>query len=200
MPTILPEAVKDLQKTLDDLGKDLPGVHLAVASSDSILFSGQAGNFDMLHPGRQASPEDILWFASTTKLLTAVCYLQLVDRGDITLDTDMRGLYPPLKEATSKILEGFNEGEPVFKENNEAVTLTMMLNQTSGFGMEFGEKIPAWKKVTEKGKGFVNSCKIVSTGGDKLTTGKPYPYTPMRCARRGVRVWKLGRVSGIRTS
>jgi len=74
----------------------------------------------------------------------------------------MTDLYPPLKKAASKILTGFDkDGEPVFKENSKPITLGMMLNQSSGFGMEFGETVQAWKKYSKVGKGFVNSCKVV---------------------------------------
>jgi CubicO group peptidase (beta-lactamase class C family) len=164
-PKINAKAAGPLQKTLDELSRNIPGVHLSVASPTSILFSGQAGLFDMLDQGpssRKASSDDIMWFASTTKLLTAVCYLRLVDQGVLTLETDMREFYAPLREATSKILEGFDEdGKPIFAATDRKVTLGMMLNQTSGFGQEFGEKVQRWKKVTDKGKGYVNSCKVV---------------------------------------
>jgi methyl acetate hydrolase len=88
--------------------------------------------------------------------------LTLVDRGVLSLDTDMTALYPPLKEASKRILTGFKEdGEPFLKPNDKPITLLQMLNQSSGFGMEFGETVQAWKKVTPKGKGYVNSCKVV---------------------------------------
>jgi CubicO group peptidase (beta-lactamase class C family) len=88
--------------------------------------------------------------------------LTLVDRGVLSLDTDMTALYPPLKEASKQILTGFKEnGEAILKPNDKPITLLQMLNQSSGFGMEFGETVQAWKKVTPKGKGYVNSCKVV---------------------------------------
>jgi CubicO group peptidase (beta-lactamase class C family) len=81
----------------------------------------------------------------------------------LSLDTDMTVLYPPLKDASKQILTGFDgQGQPQFKSDDKPITLLQMLNQSSGFGMEFGETVQAWKKVTTKGKGYVNSCKIVS--------------------------------------
>jgi CubicO group peptidase (beta-lactamase class C family) len=89
--------------------------------------------------------------------------LTLVDQGKLTLDTDMTAIYPPLKEASKHILTGFSDnGEPILKPNDKPITLLQMLNQSSGFGMEFGETVQAWKKVAPKGKGYVNSCKVVS--------------------------------------
>ncbi len=70
--------------------------------------------------------------------------------------------FPALAEASSRVLSGFDDASnPTFEEPKRSITLAMMLNQTSGFGMEFGEKVGQWKKVTDEGKGFVNSCKIV---------------------------------------
>lgn len=89
--------------------------------------------------------------------------MTLVDQGVLSLDTKMTDLYPPLKEAAKQILTGFDEqGQPKLVPNDKPITLLQMLNQSSGFGMEFGETVQAWKKVTPKGKGYVNSCKIVS--------------------------------------
>lgn len=174
-----------LQETLDELAKTLPGCFLTVVTPTDTLFNGWSGKFDMLDPGsRDVNGEDVMWFASTTKLITSVCepisvtnstedivyiiddsaigYLTLVDRGILSLDTDLREVYPSLKEASKQILTGFDDqGQPKFVANEKPITLLQMLNQSSGFGMEFGETVQAWKKVTTKGKGFVNSCKVV---------------------------------------
>jgi methyl acetate hydrolase len=75
----------------------------------------------------------------------------------------MSTLFPPLAKASAQILAGFTDSkQPIFKPNDKELTLRTLLNQTSGFGMEFGEVVPRWKEVTDKGKGFVNSCKVVS--------------------------------------
>lgn len=50
----------------------------------------------------------------------------------------------------------------MWEEAATRVTLKMMLNQTSGFGMEFLSGVQDWKKCSGKGTGFVNSCKVVS--------------------------------------
>lgn len=85
----------------------------------------------------------------------------------------MTDLYPPLKEASRQILTGFDDqGQPKLVDNDKPITLLQMLNQSSGFGMEFGETVQAWKKVTPKGKGYVNSCKVVSTTTTSLNLGR----------------------------
>lgn len=88
-------------------------------------------------------------------------YLQLVDRGTLSLDTDMRKVFAPLDAAASRIITGFEDGQPEYETYDGPVSLLSLLNQTSGFGKEFGDKVQQWKKTAAKGAGFVNSCKIV---------------------------------------
>lgn len=65
---------KQLQKTLDELTQVLPGCFLTVVSPTETLFNGQSGKFDMLKAdSRDVTGEDVMWFASTTKLITSVC-------------------------------------------------------------------------------------------------------------------------------
>ncbi|GHJ84257.1 hypothetical protein NliqN6_0659 [Naganishia liquefaciens] len=165
LPTISPEQQHALQAVLDEFGKTLPGCSLTVASDSNVLFDGRSGKFDALEEEtdspRAASKEDVLWFASTTKLITSVAYLQLVDQGTLTLDSDLSEYYPPLREATRRVFRGTDDqGQPIWEDSHTAVTLRMMLNQTSGFGMEFLEGVQGWKSYSGKGTGFVNSCKV----------------------------------------
>jgi hypothetical protein len=74
-PTALDSQQKDkLQKTLDELATVLPGCFLTLVTPTETLFNGQSGKFDMLKPdSRGVTEEDVMWFASTTKLITSVC-------------------------------------------------------------------------------------------------------------------------------
>ena len=74
-PTSLDAQQKDkLQKTLDELAQVLPGCFLTLVTPTETLFNGQSGKFDMLKPdSRDVTGEDVMWFASTTKLITSVC-------------------------------------------------------------------------------------------------------------------------------
>lgn len=113
-------------------------------------------------------------------------YLQLVDAGKLTLDTNMRELFPPLDAAASQIIKDFDEaGKPIMEKNHAPVTLGQMLNQTSGFGMEFGDKVSSWKKVSEKGTGFVNSCKVVRRPSSTALRSAPPPYASAQGALCG---------------
>ena len=60
--------------------------------------------------------------ASTTKLFTAICVLQLVEKGLITLDDDARLHIEQLSEA--QILRGVDEnGVPILEDNKTPITL-----------------------------------------------------------------------------
>jgi hypothetical protein len=75
LPTISPEQQQQIQAALDHFGETLPGCSLTVASDSEVLFDGRSGKFDPLEEGseaRAAGHDDVLWFASTTKLITSV--------------------------------------------------------------------------------------------------------------------------------
>lgn len=74
-PTSLdPQQTAKLQQTLDELAQTLPGCFLTVVSPTETLFNGWSGSFDKLDPqSREVNGEDVMWFASTTKLITSVC-------------------------------------------------------------------------------------------------------------------------------
>lgn len=72
-PKLCEDGAASLQKKLDNIAEKMPGCYLSVASADSVLFSGASGPFDFLDGSRIASNDDVMWFASTTKLLTSIC-------------------------------------------------------------------------------------------------------------------------------
>lgn len=63
-----------------------------------------------------------MWIASCTKLLTATAALQCVERGLLELDSDITGLWEPLKGI--EILKGWSEdGKPILEKPKEVVTV-----------------------------------------------------------------------------
>ncbi|KAL7413945.1 beta-lactamase/transpeptidase-like protein [Mrakia frigida] len=110
-----------LDAILEKAALELPGCFFTVVSAKSVLYSNRTGRFDVLKPagpGNEVDESTVLCFFSTTKLLTSVAILQLIDRGLLTLDTP-------------------------------EITIATLLNQSSGFGAEFGPKVSAWKKQAE---------------------------------------------------
>ena len=57
-----------------------------------------------------------------TKIITSTCLVQLVERGVISLDEDIKPMLPEL--AKLQILNGFDEeSNPIMQENNSSITL-----------------------------------------------------------------------------
>jgi len=60
--------------------------------------------------------------ASMTKLITITCFMQLVERGEIDLDDDVRPRIPEL--AKMQILRGFDDNDkPILEDNTNPITL-----------------------------------------------------------------------------
>lgn len=57
-----------------------------------------------------------------TKIITTTCFMQLVERGEIGLDDDVRPRIPEL--AKMQILRGFDENDkPILEDNTKSITL-----------------------------------------------------------------------------
>ncbi len=85
--------------------------------------------------GETTSPvteDSIFAIASMTKLVTTIAVLQLVERGQVELDTQIDAYLPELAEL--RVLEGFDDdGEAVFNEPPQKPTVRELITHTSGF-------------------------------------------------------------------
>ncbi|KIW58924.1 hypothetical protein, variant [Exophiala xenobiotica] len=72
-----------------------------------------------------------------TKLLTALCALQLFERGALTLDADVSQHVPVL--ARQRILTGFSQddGSPLLEQRGSPITMRHLLTHSSGAGYHF---------------------------------------------------------------
>ena len=74
MVGLKPGAIEKLQDLLDaQVANQLPSAFLTVVSPTGVLFDGASGHYDPLNPNRAASTDDVMWFASTSKLVTSIC-------------------------------------------------------------------------------------------------------------------------------
>ncbi|KAJ4353082.1 hypothetical protein N0V95_003677 [Ascochyta clinopodiicola] len=82
--------------------------------------------------------------ASCTKLMTSICALKLVERGQLTLDAPVYTYIPELKDF--KILKTFDdEGKPVEVQHTKPITLRTLLTHTSGLSYDaMHPKLIAW--------------------------------------------------------
>ena len=78
-PTLSAQGKAYLQSVLDKLGETHAAQSLTISNADGPIFDGRSGWFDPLkqeQDDRKAAFDDVLWFASTTKLITSVCKLE----------------------------------------------------------------------------------------------------------------------------
>lgn len=89
------------------------------------LFSGSAGRIDLQPEARAFDTQSFSWIASMSKLITTTAVMQLVDRGTLGLDEDVRRFVPEL--ATVQVLRNFKNGLPVLEDNTKPITLRYFL-------------------------------------------------------------------------
>ncbi|KAE8341630.1 hypothetical protein BDV24DRAFT_151031 [Aspergillus arachidicola] len=103
-----------VDKILDQFTDPLTGsvhgaVFIAIDSSGKIIYQRAAGRASLDDESAPAlQTESLYWIASMTKLVTAVAVMQLVERGIVSLDDDVRTIVPELRDI--QILEDIRNG------------------------------------------------------------------------------------------
>ena len=94
----------------------------------------------------------VMWVASCTKLLTTVCALQCVERGQFSLDSedDVARLVPETQgPACRQKLDGKNaDGKYQTKPAAKRATLRQLLTHTNGFAYDFWGPTLEWRMQT----------------------------------------------------
>jgi CubicO group peptidase (beta-lactamase class C family) len=82
------------------------------------------------------SPDNSIWIASATKLMTSISILQLLENGLVDLDADVSSVLPEL--ADPEVFLKFNDaGEPTYEKAIKKITIRMLLTHQSGVGYDF---------------------------------------------------------------
>lgn len=110
------DAKRDVETFLDGwrIERSIPGLSVAVVDRDGIRYAAGFGARDV-ETKAPATPTTRYPYASVTKLVTATVVLQLVDRGEITLDDGIREYVPYWSDVP---------GDPI--------TVSELLSHTSG--------------------------------------------------------------------
>ncbi|RJE21688.1 Beta-lactamase [Aspergillus sclerotialis] len=96
--------MEDLDHILDDITNPDTGslhgaVFIAVDKSGNTIYQKASGRTSVDPDGAKPLQINALyWVASMTKLVTAVSVIQLVERGILSLDDDVREKLPELKD------------------------------------------------------------------------------------------------------
>jgi methyl acetate hydrolase len=114
--------------------QDVPGVIAMAATDQGILYEGAFGT-RALGTDAAMTPDTVVWIASMTKPITSAAAMQLVERGQLTLDTPAADVVPELAQV--HVLTGFDaSGTPQLRAPMRAMTLKHLLTHTAGFGLE----------------------------------------------------------------
>lgn len=113
---------------------DLPCALAGVANADGTLYMGAAG-LRSLDDSQAMTTDTIFAIASMTKAITTVATLQLVEQGQIDLDTPITAYLPDLEHL--KVLDGFDDdGKPMLSSPKTSPTTRQLLVHTSGYVYE----------------------------------------------------------------
>jgi len=113
---------------------DLPCALAGVANADGTLYMGAAG-LRSLDDSQAMTTDTIFAIASMTKAITTVATLQLVEQGQIDLDTPITAYLPDLEHL--KVMDGFDDdGKPMLSSPKTSPTTRQLLTHTSGYVYE----------------------------------------------------------------
>ncbi|KAJ5820238.1 esterase [Penicillium riverlandense] len=96
--------MEELDRILDQFTDPLAGslhgaAFIAIDNLGNVIYKRAAGKADFDTPSAKPLGIDSLyWIASMTKMVTAVAVMQLVERGIISLDDDIREKVPELRD------------------------------------------------------------------------------------------------------
>ena len=123
-----------IDQALSDSSSRVPGLSAMVSSEENTLYKGHFGYLN-LEKKLPVDDNSLFRIASMTKAVTSTCIMQLIERGELSLDTELKKFFPEV--ASRKIIEGFNENDqPIYSEVTNAVNISHLLSHSSGFGYE----------------------------------------------------------------
>lgn len=138
---------------------DVPGVVAMITDRNGSLYEGAFGKRS-LGADAAMTTDTVGLIASMTKAITSTAAMQLVERGQLDLESPASRWLPELGKV--QVLDGFDDaGQPRLRAPKQAITLKHLLTHTSGFTYEFvSEDIQKYQAATNT-PGFI-SCALDS--------------------------------------
>ncbi|QXU53309.1 serine hydrolase [Rhodococcus sp. LW-XY12] len=113
----------------------VPGVVAGMTNDQETLFIESAG-VRSVDNDQPMTDDTVFSIFSTTKALTGTVALQLVESGDLDLDSPAEEYAPAIGEL--QVIEGFDSnGEPMLRAPKTDITTRQLLLHTAGFGYDF---------------------------------------------------------------
>ncbi|KAF2140822.1 uncharacterized protein K452DRAFT_229224 [Aplosporella prunicola CBS 121167] len=133
------ETVKAFRHNCEEDKLPLPRVTLGAINKDGTFHCAKAFGEESADP---TDADAVHWIASASKFVTTIAAMQCVERGQLSLDSDIAEVLPEWKDP--QILTGFNDkDEPIFRPATKAVTLRQMLTHSSGMAYTFMDPLLA---------------------------------------------------------
>ncbi len=161
-----------VQEQMDE--SSIPGTGLAIVNSDG---SVQAKGFGNDGNGNAITPDTPFWIGSNTKSFTALAIMQLSEAGKLDINAPVQRYLPEFRVADA--------------DASAAITVKMLLNQTSGLSRSDGIK----PVIEEKRQTFEEAVADMRTLQLNRPVGETYEYSNLNFVVAGLIV---ERVSGQR--
>ena len=140
---------RKIDRVLVEASKNkVPAISAAIISSKEIIYKNSFGYSD-LESKKPIAEDSVFRIASMTKAITSTCIMQLIEKGELSLQSKLRNFFPEV--SGKKILKGFDsENNHIYEETLNDINIKHLLTHTSGFAYEiWNENI---KKLVEKGE------------------------------------------------
>ena len=138
--------INNILKTAATAGK-VPGVVAAAATKDGIFYQGAYGKRS-LAAAQGMTTDTVFRIFSMTKAITTLAAAQLIERGQLTLDTKVEDIVPAW--ADKPVLEGFDGDTPRTRPARSKATIRHLATHTAGLSYEiWDENIAKYLKVTD---------------------------------------------------
>ncbi len=140
------EAADRVLRGVAERENGVPGVVAMATDRQENFYEGAAGKRD-LGKDQPMTTDTVFAIFSTTKAITGVAVMQLVEEGVIGLDDPAKEYTPEISEI--QVLEGFDDsGEPRVRPPRGDVTVGQLMLHTAGFGYDiFNEDLVRYGEV-----------------------------------------------------
>ena len=112
--------------------QDAPFLVAMTGNSDGVMWSGCAGQRS---PGQPATLDTVFRIFSMTKAVGSMAAMILIDRGQLSADTEVEALLPEF--AGLRVLDGFDGSTPRLRAPRTKATVRHLATHTSGLVYEF---------------------------------------------------------------
>jgi len=142
--------------------KAMPGIVAVAATDAGTVYEGAFGKRE-LGKDEPMTVDSVVWIASMTKAITGTAAMQLVERGELSLDRPASEVVAVLSAV--KVLEGFDgAGQPRLRAPKRPITLRHLLTHTAGFAYEI------WRSEIALYQSVTNTPGITTCANAALTT------------------------------